>query len=419
TPLYFFSLSGFLKMFGFGVTQARAFNLIAVVWCLIMVYLIAGRLFNPRAGLIAVFLIISDPTVLQRARMIRNDYLAEAFALLAFYLYEIAEDRRSSRYYIATGLAAGAGVMCHPSVLYMVLTIALFMFIRSGRGVLLDKRLYQFAGGVVAACSYEIVYDALDYRNLLIQYRGDNLHFSILSLSGLWSNFLDEPTRYIRWYRIYDVTFQAVPANLLHLFQLLIAIAVAYLAARAVRACRLRLGMSEPRVRLLLVTVVAALFVAFILHKAGYYNIHLITWFSLCVGILLSDTFDSILQLAGSAGPHRAAARTFTACLIGLLITSYGYFLGRQYRVYLAETENPEYARSTEINGVFASVVPAGLCPVAVMAPVLWLAFQDFDQCFATIERRMAGQVRIDGRDYALIMRPKASDHWAWELTQS
>src|SRR5262249_28925073 len=58
-------------------------------------------------------------------------------------------------------------------------------------------------------------------------------------------------------------------------------------------------------------------------------------------------------------------------------------------------------------------------CPVAVMAPVLWLAFQDFDQCFATIERRMAGEVRIDGRDYALIMRPKASDHWAWELTQS
>jgi 4-amino-4-deoxy-L-arabinose transferase-like glycosyltransferase len=46
TPLYFVSLSGFLKLFGFGVPQGRAFNLIAAVGCLAMVYLIGRRLFN-------------------------------------------------------------------------------------------------------------------------------------------------------------------------------------------------------------------------------------------------------------------------------------------------------------------------------------------------------------------------------------
>src|SRR5262244_3836620 len=81
TPLYFFSLSGFLKIFGFGVLQGRVFNLIAALCCMTMVYLIGRRLFNWRVGLIAVVMIVSDPTVLQRARMVRNDYPAEAFSL--------------------------------------------------------------------------------------------------------------------------------------------------------------------------------------------------------------------------------------------------------------------------------------------------------------------------------------------------
>jgi len=65
------------------------------------------RIFDWRVGFIAVVIIISDPTLLERSRLLRNDYAAEAFALLAFLLYEIAEQRKSSRLYIAAGLADG------------------------------------------------------------------------------------------------------------------------------------------------------------------------------------------------------------------------------------------------------------------------------------------------------------------------
>src|SRR5262252_8207947 len=145
TPLYFFSLSGFLELFGFGVLQGRVFNLIAALFCLMMVYLIGRRLFNWRVAFIAVVMMVSDPTVLQRARMVRNDYPAEAFALLAFYLYERAEERKSARYFVAAGLAAGAGIMCHPSIMYMVIAPGLLMLFRRRWALFTESSLYQYA----------------------------------------------------------------------------------------------------------------------------------------------------------------------------------------------------------------------------------------------------------------------------------
>jgi len=417
TPLYFFSLSGFLELFGFGVLQGRVFNLIAALFCLMMVYLIGRRLFNWRVAFIAVLMMVSDPTVLQRARMVRNDYPAEALALLAFYLYEVAGERKAARYLVASGLAAGAGIMCHPSILYIVVGILVLMLLRRGWGLLRERSAYQFAVGVVAVLLYEAAYDLIDYKNLLLQYRGDNLHFGILSISGLWSNFLDEPTRYIRWYRIYDVTFQTVPLTLLHLFQFLIPVALVYLAIRTVRGYRLGHCVDDPRSRLLIVTLVAVLFLAFILHKAGYYNIHVITWFSLCVGVLLSDGLDAVWRLPELT--RLRPARVIAAICIALLIAAYGTLLARQYRRYIIEARNPDAASSAEFKAVLASVVPPNLCPVAVMAPVLWLAFPERDECFATLERRMSEAVHLDGGDYALIMRPKSAEHWAWDLSSN
>jgi len=55
---------------------------------------------------------------------------------------------------------------------------------------------------------------------------------------------------------------------------------------------------------------------------------------------------------------------------------------------------------------------------VAVKSPVMWLAFLERDRCFANIERRMAAAVDIDGKDYALIVRPKSPDYWAKDLNE-
>jgi 4-amino-4-deoxy-L-arabinose transferase-like glycosyltransferase len=413
TPLFFLLLSGFLKLFGFGILQGRLFNLMTVALVMLMVYLIGRRLFDWRAGLAAVVLMASDQTVLERARLLRNDYAAEFFALLAFLLYELAERRKSTRLYVGAGLAAGAGVMCHSSILYMIAAIALLMLMRDGWRLFRQSKLYLFLASAFAVMAYEVVYILTDWRNARLQYRNDDLHFNIFSPSGLWENLLDEPRRYARWYAAYDVYFPNVPRTLLHLFQLLIAIAIVYLLVRLALAVKRRAIADEPRVRLLVVALTSALFFAVITHKAGYYNAHLITWYALAVGVWFSDG----LSYAGDALRRRwPDSTTMRAAAIGALVVAllvYGALWARQSVRYLREVRNPELARFAEMQQALRRIIPDELCPVAVKAPVMWLAFVEKDSCFATIERRMADAVDIDGKDYALIVRPKSPDYWA------
>ncbi len=428
TPLYFAALSGFLKVFGFGVPQGRAFNLITFVAALLMVFLIGRRLFDIRAGLIAVTLIISDQTVFERARLLRNDYAAEALALTAFLLYEAAERRKSGKLFIAAGLAAGAGVMCHSSICYMIGAICLLMLVRRGLAVFKQRSLYQFLAGAFAVMAYELIYIAVDFKNFRLQYRDDNLHFSVFSPLGWWYNLLDEPRRYIRWCNAYDVTFPNVPRTLLHLFQFLAVAGFVYLAIRCATRLWSRRSISDPsqpcriddpRSRLFLVAICSAMFFAVIAHKAGYYNAHLVTWYSLCGSVLLCDAWDwSGRGLATRLCDVRLVRLMKTAVLI-LIGLAYGGLLVRQYVRYSREARNPDLASFADVQSVLRNIVPNGVCPVAVKAPVLWLAFPEKDECFATIERRMAEAVDIDGKEFALIVRPKSPDYWARDLDQS
>jgi 4-amino-4-deoxy-L-arabinose transferase-like glycosyltransferase len=419
TPLFFLILSGFLEVFGFGVPQGRVFNVITVVLTLWMVFLIGRRLFDWRAGLIAVLMITSDQTVLERTRLLRNDYIAEALALLAFYLYDRARERNSGRLYVASGLAAGAGVMCHTAILYMLGAICLLMLLTEGRRVFVSKKLYQFLAGAFAVMSYEIVYDVLDYKNLLLQYRGDDYHFGILSLSGWWSNLLDEPIRYARWYAANDVTFYSVPRTLLHLFQGLTIAAVIYLIVRCVRFVKRGNALNEPRVRLLVVTVAMLLFFANIAHKSGYYNAHLVTWFGLCVGVMLADGLSLVARLRATQSLTGRLIHRAAVAAVAVAVVAYCALLVKQQAAYVKEVRNPDLASFQEMKDVLRSIVPDDLCPVAVKTPVMWLAFPEKDRCFANIDRRMAAAAAdIDGKDYALIVRPKSPDYWARDLDQ-
>jgi 4-amino-4-deoxy-L-arabinose transferase-like glycosyltransferase len=418
TPLFFLLLSGFLKLFGFGVLQGRAFNLITVALVMLMVYVVGRRLLDWRAALAAVVLMASDQTVLERARLLRNDYAAEFFALLAFVLFEVAERRRQTRFYVGAGLAAGAGVMCHSSIFYMIAAITLLMLMRDGRALFKQSKLYLFLASAFAVMAYEIIYILIDWRNAQLQYRSDDLHFGRFSPAGLWANLLDEPRRYARWYAAYDVYFQNVPRTLLHLFQFLIVIAAVYLLVRLVLAIKRRAVAAEPRVRLLVVAMTSALFFAVVTHKAGYYNVHLITWYALAVGVMMSDGLSYAIAALRTRWPRSRWAKVTATAGLAVALLAYGALWARQSVRYLREVRNPELARFDEMKEALGRIIPAELCPVAVKAPVMWLAFVEKDDCFATIERRMADAVDIAGKDYALIVRPKSPDYWARVLDE-
>src|SRR6185369_8231477 len=73
-PVYFVILSGFHELFGFGLAEGRAFNLMTAALTLMMIYLIGRRLFDWRAGVIAVLMLVGDQTFFERSRLLRDDY---------------------------------------------------------------------------------------------------------------------------------------------------------------------------------------------------------------------------------------------------------------------------------------------------------------------------------------------------------
>jgi 4-amino-4-deoxy-L-arabinose transferase-like glycosyltransferase len=402
TPVFFLLLSGFMKIFGWGLLQGRAFNLLMAALVLLMTHLVGRRLFDWRAGLIAVGLLVSEPTFLDRSRVVRNDYAGAVFALLAFYLYDLARQRRQSKLYFAAGLAAGAGVMCHTNVLYTLAAIGALMLLDHGWRIARAKGLCLFAAGAFAVMAYEIVYDIIDSKNFLSQNRQDDMHFNVLNVWGWWGNLLDEPTRYERWYNGFLKV--GVSMTLTHVFLWLSAAGITYLVVRSISHLRRKSVTDDPRARLLIATLVVALFFAVITQrKVVLYVIHLAPWFALSVGVMMRDGLRFITPLRTSAKPRVRLAFVAAAAAIACGVSFYAFHFARQSRDYLRAVSDPERATFDDLAGVLRSVVPEGVCPVGIKQGVLWLAFPEKDYCFAAIENRMRDALDIKGNEYAVI----------------
>jgi 4-amino-4-deoxy-L-arabinose transferase-like glycosyltransferase len=415
TPVCFLLMTGFFKLFGFGVAQGRAFNLLTAATTLVMIYLIGRRLFGWPAGLVAVVMMVGDQTFIERSRLLRNDYAAASFALLAFYFYEVARTRRHKGFYIASGLAAGAGVMCHTNVLYILVAIGLLILLADGWRALAASKLYLFGLSALAVMAYEIVYDLLDYRNFALQNRGDDLHFRILSPAGFLQNVLEERLRYGRWVAG-SAMFDDLPQGALHAFQLLTVCAVIYLTFALIRQWRRGPLVAEPRARVFVVLLTVVLFHAVIVsHKRIYYLAHLAPWFAIAVGILLRDVIARVAAWRATDGPRARLAYRLGVALIIVAIVAYGALLARQTARFVREVRNPQLATFDEFTVTLKEIIPDGLCPVAVKNPSVWLAYPESDRCFATIENRMKEALDLDGNEYALVTRPnvvaRAAEH--------
>lgn len=419
TPVHYLIQTGFFKVFGWGMAQGRAFNLALAMIALLLVYLIGRKLFDGRVGLIAVILIMCDVTFLERSHFLRNDYSAVMFALLAFYLYEAADRRRDWRFFLGSGLSAGAALMCHTSTLYMLAIIPVLMLFRRGWRVVKSKEVYLFASGAFIMSAYEIISDIADWTNFRLQYRGDRRHFRLLDAAGWIWNLKHEDIRYRRWFAA-DSMYSDVPRTLTHVFGYLSIIAIAYLLARLLLKIKQPKLVEDPRSRLLIVTLMVVGFFALVTsQKAVYYVAHLTPWFGLVVGLMIRDALDWISRLRTAEwNGWRLPKIAYLAALAGVLIIglTFSYHAARLSKRYLRNVRNPEAARFDEFKSVIRSIIPESVCPVEVKDPVMWLAFVDQHLCFGYIEERMLDNLNLDGKEYAMIVAPEKSSYWVEAL---
>lgn len=408
-PVYYFLLTGFFEVFGWGLLQGRAFNLTAAMLLLVVLYLIGRRLFDWRVAMIAVIGLVCDQTFLERSRMIRNETIATALALLAFYLYEVAEEKQKGVLFVAAGIAAGAGVMCHTTILYVPVVVLVLMLLRRRSQVFSDSRLYLFLAGILAVMAYEVVYDVVDYKNLQLQYRSDRAHFPIASL---WENLTSEPLRYQRWWagaETYPIA--NLSEGLLHVVQLIVVGAVAYAVIfGSMRARRGNAG-SDPRIRIWTATLVTVIFFAVATgpkRKAMTYMVYIAPWLMLCIGIMARELFDSVTRLKANGSNWRYRIAMGLALI---LLSVFAVAAGRTTYRYLKLVNSPDIASFEDFRAALREIVPDGTCPASVLFPVVWLAFPESDRCYITIEGRMVDDLELDGKDYTLLV-PTMRNPW-------
>jgi hypothetical protein len=360
------------------------------------------------AGLIAVVLLVSDPMFISRSRLARNDMLAAGFSLLAFYLYEVAEDRGRGVVYIAAGLAAGAGVMSHTNSIYILAVVILSMILRNGVKVLKSARACQFTAGALAVMAYELFYDLIDYHNFVLQNRRDEIHFRVLQPLGWLNNLVAEPQRYEQWFNQRGVRILPGTA-LIRVFIFLAAVSLAYLLIRLLVRLRSRNPMGDPKVRVFVATFVVALVIAIATQrKITQYVVHLAPWFALCVGMTLTDLFAFLRQLR-ERRQRRARSVSFAAVgIVVVLVAAYCHALIKQNRRYLELVRDPDRATYEPFKAALRSIIPGDVCPVSVAAAYVWLAFPEDDQCyFAQMEARLDEPMALEGKEYALIVPPR------------
>jgi hypothetical protein len=111
---------------------------------------------------------------------------------------------------------------------------------------------------------------------------------------------------------------------------------------------------------------------------------------------------------------YGAGLASLTVATLGI-----GYLGFSQTRSYLRAVRSPDNASFAELKSALRGLVPEGVCPVAVREPVLWLAFPEYDLCFASIQPRTRKAADIDGKEFAMIVARGEAHYWVEQIAST
>jgi len=474
-PAFSFILALFFKLFGFGIVQARVFNLIISVGVLVIVYLIARRLFCWKAGIIAVAALAFDVNYFNNSRFLRNDFLPIFLGLTSIYLYFVARDRDKKLLYLISGVLIALSVLSHLNAFVYLGIIALYFLIDYRRTILLRPAVWLFAAGALIFLLPYTIYLLRDielFRQQWFIYAGGSERG--ISPSGMILNASEEWRRYSVWYEgilnagnnattwlkqlkprhiadlvglalfIYIVRraqlffsnrsksqpvarrqliiaissgivfvavmlviylfrdqFQAVYWHWFNLFkglllklmpfvmfQALTAIGLIYLISYLIRGLVKRGPLAgDSRIRLLLATLACVIFFATeVMNKTGSYLPYLTTWFSLVVGVFVSDFLSFLKSYAFDRSAQETRRAAYHLCRVGMLaaalfLSFYLYRASSMVYQYYHWAKNLDAASYDELAQVLRQVITEELTPAGFSTH--WLAFSDRDDYIA------------------------------------
>lgn len=409
-PVFTYLLAGWFKCFGFGMLQARLFNLTLSIGVLLLTYLI-GRLWGGRvAGTIAITFLICDNNYFTGSRFLRNDFASIFFALAAAISYLKAKHLLSQNnklgrvWLVASGLLAPMSALSHLNGLYIIVLLAIWLFIDYGWRMLIKLEAW------IVAISINIItlpYVAYCWMNKEV-YTAQWNTFSKgrtqgMTSSGLWINIIAEPKRYLAWDdgAMFMTTNYAVM-----FFKAFTIIALIYLLFSIIKQVleKKPLATSPYIFSFTAILWTVVFFASQVSNKTHSYLPHLTTWFALAIGIMGADLFWKLTSWTPELNKYllkdtkkitpdkkRLASRAILAVitLIGFIYLSCVIVLVYKYQRYLLTIEPTKYNQL--VSDLYRTVTP-DLVPIGI--PNYWhlFAIKNRDD-YRAFSRRLTKQV--------------------------
>lgn len=412
-PVFTYLLAGWFRVFGFGILQARLFNLTLSVGALLLVYLIGRLLAGRTAGLIAITLLVSDNNYFTGSRFLRNDFASLFFALASAFSYLkakilLTEKKQLGRIYlVAAGLLATMSALSHLNGLYIIVLLAIWLFVDYGWRFIIKLDPWILAISINLIALPYFIYCWINREiyaaqwNIFTPERTQGM-----TSKGLWANILQEPKRYENW--DYGIMFMTTNRAVIF-FKVFTVLAIIYLLTKIIQQVRQKQLLSSAPYIYLLTAIfwIVIFFATEVSNKTHSYLPHLTSWFALAIGILGRDLSKKVIfwtpELRKWLGENnlgelseitldktRLASRALIA-VIGVILFIYlsgVLVLAAKYQKYLLTIQPTQYNQMvTELK----KVVTPDLIPIGI--PNYWHLFAEQRDDYRAFSRRLTKRV--------------------------
>jgi len=110
-PHFILCIAAFFGLFGMNIVVARLFIVVASLIAIASAYLIARRIEDFKAGLVAAFVLSISPYFLRQSRSVMSEVPSISLALLGIWLFFEAFKHKDNRYLLLSGLVVCLGAM--------------------------------------------------------------------------------------------------------------------------------------------------------------------------------------------------------------------------------------------------------------------------------------------------------------------
>ena len=357
---YGYLFAPWIRVFGLGMFQARLLTVLLGGGTLISVGLIASRLVGSGGGVAAALFLATDSNFLGGARDARTDIPAVFFASLALLLFLCGRPRRSWWWFLSSGVATGAAILCHANCYWVGIILFLWYLVDHGRRPLTAPAGWAYLGGLAIMLGPYVAILVRNWAEFQLQvntFAADRVPG--LSLPFVWQQVLREPERYRGWY--FGLVTSLVPNPLLRSFQ-----AAAVAGAVVIVSGLFRSSDPDRRRRFQLAGIVifapVVIFAGFIHNKALVYMPHLLIGFSIAAGAAV----QAVAQIGRTS--------TRVSVLMTTFVVAYGAAGVAYYEKWYRSALKSEVVPYEQTAATLHTLIPPGP-KLLVASPHFWVPF--------------------------------------------